>query len=171
PSFDGTTDTLIAADVVIAGATPGNPVVHAYTVTVTVAVPANLTPDAADCTLGPEESGTGLSNDAALMGAAGESTADACVELPTTAFDKAVVTLEPNGDGTYTVTYSLTVTRTGDGPNYRLTDELRYGDAVTVVGQPTVTAPAGVTPNPDFDGTADTVIADDVAIADGESHV
>src|SRR5690606_10966667 len=78
---------------------------------------------------------------------------------------------EPNGDGTYTVTYSLTVTRTGDGPNYRLTDELRYGDAVTVVGQPTVTAPAGVTPNPDFDGTADTVIADDVAIADGESHV
>ena len=63
------------ADVVIAGATPGNPVVHAYTVTVTVAVPANLTPDAADCTLGPEESGTGLSNDAALTGAAYPGTA------------------------------------------------------------------------------------------------
>src|SRR5690606_22863843 len=30
---------------------------------------------------------------------------------------------------------------------------------------------AGVTPNASYDGSADTVIADDVAIADGESHV
>ena len=39
-------------------------------------------------------------------------------------------------------------------------------DSVTVTG-----APAGVTTNPAFDGTSDTIVAADVAIADGVTHV
>src|SRR5690606_930360 len=134
-------------------------------------VPADLDPQAADCALDAGETGTGFLNSAQL-GSNGEVRDDQdCVELPVTTFDKQLVSRASDGNGGYTLTYELTVTRAGDGPVYDLTDTFRFGHGVAVVGQPTVTAPAGVAPNPSFDGRTNTVIAADVAIADGDTHV
>ena len=76
--------------------------------------------------------------------------------MPTTEFDKELVSSVPNGDGTFTVTYELTVTRTGDDDPYTLTDTLQYGGAVTIDSVTITGSPAGVTTNPGFNGTTDT---------------
>lgn len=97
-------------------------------------------------------------------------TADDCVEVPVTLIDKTLVDVTANGDGTFTATYALDVTRFGDGPEYDLHDELQFGDAVDVASAEVTDAPTVATVNPGFDGLSDTLIAAAVAIADGETH-
>ena len=121
---------------------------HSYTVTVVFAAPATVPPADADCVIEPGESGSGLRNESTLTGESGEQTDEACAELPTTEFDKNLDVVVANGDGTYTLTYLLTVERTGNGPNYDLTDTLLYGDAVTVESIEVTSAPAGVADQP-----------------------
>ena len=78
----------------------------------------------------------------------------------------------PNGDGTFTLVYELTVERTGTGAPYTLTDELLYGPEVTVDSVVvTSTTPAGLPFEVDFDGVSQPVVAETVDIAHGETHV
>lgn len=84
---------------------------------------------------------------------------------------KELTAVTPNGDGTYTATYEITVAGPeGAAKVYDLNDELQYGESVAVVGQPTVTAPPLVTPNPTFDGTSDTLVASGVTIPPAGVH-
>ena len=91
--------------------------------------------------------------------------------MPVTRFDKELVDVVPNGDGTYTISYLLTVERYGTDGVYDLQDDLRLGDPVTVVDLTVANVtPGGVVTNPAFDGEADTLVADDVPIVAGQTH-
>ena len=170
PSWDGTGDTSIVTGEPIDGAVANTPTVHVYTVTVVAETPATMTPGAGDCTTDPGEAGTGFTNTTTLTGDSGTSTDDDCAEVPSTGLTKTLAPVVGNGDGTYTLTYTLSVTRTGDGPVYDLTDTLQYGDAVTVESVAVTGAPTGVTPNAAFDGQLDTAVATGVPIGDGDTH-
>ncbi|WP_194288496.1 DUF6923 family protein [Ornithinicoccus halotolerans] len=170
-TWDGIGDISVADDVPIAGATPGNPVVHTYEATVVVEVPADLALSDADCTLNPGESGTGLDNEATVTGASGPYSDEDCVPLPSTDIDKTVVDVVGNGDGTWTATYELAVSRTGDGPGYNLVDALQYGDAVSIDSVTAVnTSPGDIATRTGYDGQGDTLVVGRVAIADGDVH-
>ena len=170
PGWNGRSDTTLATGVSIGGAAAGAVVEHVYTVTVVVATASTLTSAAADCSLQPGESGTGVSNTAVVTGDWGEALDDACAPLPITTIDKSLTEVTPGPDGAYTLTYRIAVRRTGTGPTYRLEDTFAFGDAVTVehVG---VTPPSGLSSNPGFDGASDTLIVDGASIADGATHV
>ena len=133
-----------------------------------VTIPAGLTPAAADCDLEAGEAGTGLRNTTTLSGDFPD-TDDACVPAPTTTFTKELVSVTANGDGTFTLVYELTVTRTGNGEPYTLTDQLQYGDAVTVDDVTITGAPAGVDARTRRStASATPIVATDVPIADGD---
>ena len=170
-SWDGQADTEVITGQSIQGATPSGPTVHVYTATVVVDVIASLSVDAADCVVGSTETGSGLSNRAALTTGTTESEAVACAPLPVTTFRKELVAVVPNGDGTFDLDYELTVERTGDGLDYSLSDTFRYSSAATILGVTTgATTPSGLPTNPAFDGVTDTSLVVDRAIADGEQH-
>ena len=77
-----------------------------------------------------------------------------------------------NGDGTYTLTYTLTVTRGGSAGTYDLDDELLYGSSVTVQSTSVDnTTPGGLPVNAGWNGVGSTDIATDVPIAAGATHV
>ena len=92
------------------------------------------------------------------------------VRIASTEFDKQLVSVTPNGDGTYAVNYELTMTQTGAADTYTLTDTFQFGAGATVVGAPVVTAP-GVALNPGFNGTTDTTVAANVPIPAGAVHL
>ncbi len=76
-------------------------------------------------------------------------------------FDKKVANGSPvnNGDGTWTITYDLTVTSESNIPEkYDLEDELDFGAGIVPVDE-TVVSNNGVTVNAGWDGDADTVVA------------
>ncbi|HWH97625.1 MAG TPA: hypothetical protein VNS80_04595, partial [Pseudolysinimonas sp.] len=81
-------------------------------------------------------------------------------------FDKVVTPNFPayNGDGTWTVKYTLTVTSSSNIPEeYDLEDEFDFGAGIAVVSE-AVAGPAGVTLHAGWDGDTDTVIAVDAEI-------
>src|SRR5690606_25878789 len=171
-TWNGVDDTMVVDDAPIAAATgAATPTVHTYTVTVIADVAVDISADAADCEVGAGESGTGFLNAATLSVNGEPSDAEACAEVPRTEFDKALSDVVSNGDGTYALTYELTVTRTGGPGTYDLRDELRYGTAVTVGPVTVSTFPAGLPVNAGFDGVGDTLVASGVAIGDGETHL
>ncbi len=170
PGWDGSADTSIVSDESIAAATVGAPTVHVYTVTVVADAPTTTTDAAADCSLVGGEAGTGFTNTSTLSGGSGTTTADDCAEVPSTDIAKTLAPVVANGDGTYTLTYTIEVERTGNGPTYDLTDTLRYGSAVSVLDVSVTGAPAGVVTNPAFDGESDTLISGPVFIGDGVTH-
>ena len=131
--WDGRTDTEVVTGQAIEAGTAGEPTVHVYNATVVVLVPAGLTATAADCTISGAETGSGLSNTATLTVNTVSRSAGACVPLPMTTIDKQLLSVVPNGDGTFTLQYEINVERTVDGPNYTLTDSLRFGAAVSVI--------------------------------------
>jgi hypothetical protein len=143
-------------------------------VVVVATVPPQLTPGTGDCELGDDEVGTGFTNESSLAVNGEVTTDEACAELPSLSIDKTVLGgPTANGDGTFTQRYEITVSNGGAAAGtYDLTDELAYGDGITVVGDPTVenTVPSGITTNPDWDGTADTTIVGGESIAAGDSH-
>ena len=173
PAWNGIDVTTIVAGQAITGATAAGPEQHSYTVTVVFEVDPAIDPAAADCDPATGAPNTGLLNEAEVTGPSGPDEAEACTEVPDTDFDKELVGVTSNGDGTYTIAYELTVSREGVDTTYDLTDSLLLGEPVTVAGPITVvnTVPGGVTLNPGFDGVADTLIADDVPISDGDTHV
>lgn len=77
-----------------------------------------------------------------------------------------------NGDGTQSVTYNIDVTNTGNtGITYTLSDPVRFGTGITVVSSTVSnTAPGGIVTNPEWDGTADTVIVAGRALPPVTTH-
>jgi len=76
-------------------------------------------------------------------------------------FDKKVAASSPvnNGDGTWTITYDLTVTSESNVPeDYDLEDELDFGAGIVPVDEDVVSN-NGVTVNAGWDGDADVIVA------------
>ena len=77
-----------------------------------------------------------------------------------------------NSDGSYTITYDVTVSNTGRVPTvYTVEDELHYGVGMIVKKAEIADSPEGVEPNDGWNGTSDLVIAEDVAIPVDGVHV
>ncbi|UOQ88189.1 LPXTG cell wall anchor domain-containing protein [Agromyces endophyticus] len=75
-----------------------------------------------------------------------------------------------NGDGTWDVSYTITVTsQSATDESYDLSDELKYGDGITVL-EASITGPEGIAINPDWDGIENLAVATAVLPA-GETHV
>lgn len=76
-----------------------------------------------------------------------------------------------NGDGTATVAYDIVATNTGAvATTYSLHDQLQYGAGLTVVSAGVVSSTAGVTANPGWNGSTDTVVVAGQGIAAGAGH-
>ncbi|WP_029145653.1 LPXTG cell wall anchor domain-containing protein [Microbacterium luticocti] len=89
---------------------------------------------------------------------------------PTGTVDKTVDSVAQNADGTWTVVYGLTVTNPSPTVElrYDLRDTFDFGAGFTVTGTPQITAPAGVTTRPDWNGSTQPVIASNVALPGGD---
>ena len=159
PAWDGAASTSIVQDVPLAAGQT-----HTYQVTV-VADPGLLDPDSAiaDCRIDAGETGTGFRNVATVT--AGVSTAfdDACQPFTDPSVVKTTVgtpTQDP-ATGIWTLEYAVTVTNRatttiGTIP-YTLSDTLGLPTGADVVDV-AVSAPAGGTANPSFDGVSDTTL-------------
>jgi methionine-rich copper-binding protein CopC len=167
--WNGVTDVgIISGQAIAAG------VSHTFDLDVVANVPTSVTLADRDCELGSGGVGTGLFNTASLSSNGQTQTADACAPLPAISIDKTLVEVPtPTGGGAYTVTYDITVTNSGAVPTtYDLTDDLRFGQGVTIGSGPVVTpTPNTISVNPLWNGTSTTRILSGQTIAAGESHV
>lgn len=169
--FNGSTDTMISQNVLLAGG--GS---HQYTVRAVIDSGSVRATDAAgDCTVASGETGTGFRNSVTVASGAASRDAAVCV----TAFDPSVaktVNGAPvlNAEGSWTVRYVVTVTNPSAtvGLTYGLTDELDFPAGTTFTGH-TVTARSGAAPaSLSWNGVADTtVVAQGATLAAGVSHV
>ncbi|MBN0039100.1 DUF11 domain-containing protein [Cellulosimicrobium cellulans] len=134
---------LIAGDVTLAAGG-----VHTYQVEVVVEMDeATIDPVNLQCP--PPGSGDkgGLANSVSLDHNGIIAEDDACASLPLIGIDKSISDgPTPNGDGTWTITYDLVATNTGQAAGeYDVRDQLRYGNGITVESADVITTPAGVT--------------------------
>jgi len=163
PSWNGSSVTNVSTDIDLAGGA-----VHTYAVSVTadtvLITDANVTD--MDCQLASGETGTGFRNVATL--ASGVVTPNPFAVACTPANDPSVVKtvagspVQDAATGIWTLEYELAVTnRATTGPAsypYTLADSFDF-PAGTTVSAVSVTGPAGVTIEPDFDGEGNTLIA------------
>ena len=162
-AWNGETNTTLYTGPIAAGATYSyRMVVNAEVAAGVIDTPAGL------CPADPADDG-GFNNEANLNSPADPAvalTASACDEPTRPAMQKAITVFSQNPDGTWNVTYRVTVTN--DSPNqqsYDLTDELHFGPDSTVLGATVTGSPAGVTlATPAWDGQANTLVADDVIL-------
>ncbi|WP_434447147.1 hypothetical protein [Lentzea sp. E54] len=164
-SWNGTTDTRVIADLVIAGGGT-----HTWRLT------ALVTPDgitSASVTCDPAGAAPGGLRNVATTAANGAATpVHACAGLPLLSTSKVVGDGFPkeNGDGTYTIAYDIFVTNNGDGPGiYSLDDTFRFGSGLTATG-PAVTPPPGVAAAPSWNGGTDSTLATAVTVPARETH-
>jgi uncharacterized repeat protein (TIGR01451 family) len=76
-----------------------------------------------------------------------------------------------NGDGTTTITYDVVVTNAGNvATTYDLDDVPAFGTGASVVSASVTSAPAGVTPDPTWNGASNTSIATGIALPVGGAH-
>ena len=170
-AWDGVSDTVLVTAQPIAAATSGSTTVRTFTVTLVVAIDPTITLASSNCIAEPGELGTGLANTATLTVNGVPDEASDCAEVPVNRMDKELVDVVPNGDGTYTLSYLITVQRFGPPGTYDVTDELMLGGSVTVTSIVAANVtPGGVSINPAFDGETDTLVADDVPILAGATH-
>ena len=173
PAWNGIDVTTIVADQAIAGATAAGPEQHSYTVTVVFEVDPAIDPAAADCDPATGAPNTGLLNEAEVTGPSGPDEAEACTEVPDTDFDKELVGVTSNGDGTYTIAYELTVSRKASTrPTTSPTRCCSASRSPSPARSPWSTR-CRVASRSTRASTAstDTLIADDVPISDGDTHV
>lgn len=100
----------------------------------------------------------------------------AAIDLYQDVLTKELSSLVRQADGTYDAVFTISNTRTGNGPGYDLTDTLQYGDSVTLNGDPvaanTDPSDGSIAVVNTYDAATTTLtIADDVPIADGVTHV
>ncbi|WP_198169637.1 DUF11 domain-containing protein [Agromyces laixinhei] len=152
------------------------PTEHEYTVTIRVAVAADAPAAGLSCETTPGTSG--VVNRATLTSSGQGIPGDACVGIPVAEItheknvDSASVTQA--ADGTWSVTYSITVTNDDTiGGSYDLADATAFGAGISYPadGATSVVGPAGVAVATDWNGQDRTGIADDVWIAADAEHV
>ncbi|KJK44000.1 hypothetical protein UK23_31115 [Lentzea aerocolonigenes] len=166
PAWNGTTTTSLANGVPIEG---GGGQTHRWVLTITAAVPAGTGTGPLTCSSDGSTAG-GLLNHATATTNAIPSQAHACTGLPSLTITHVVGTgtPKPNGDGTYTIDYDVVVTNTGGGRGqYSLTEGFDFGAGLTSTAAE-VTGPA--TPSASWNGTTDTTLISDLAIAPGGTH-
>lgn len=156
---------LLASGLLPAGAT------HTYTVTRVVSVGVDADPADLECSGVPGQGG-GLWNTATVTNGVGGDEDDDCttIEVPGVGVAKTVTSTSQGADGLWTVVYDVLVTNGSAtvATSYSLTDELRFGGAITVDS-------ASWTGPGDTSGTFDPVdtpatLATGVLIAGGASH-
>ncbi len=172
PVWDGVIDSVIVSGEPIAAGTADGPEVHTYTVTVQFTVDAEaVTFENTDCTLGEEETGTGLLNGSTIGVNEVDAGEEACDPVPAAPTHTKELSVEPVelGGGLYEVGYTITVSNASAGSgSYGLDDLLQYGDAVSIAGATVVNdTPGTVVTNPAWDGVTDAVIVSDAPIAAG----
>uniref|UniRef100_UPI003B3B8F0F SdrD B-like domain-containing protein n=1 Tax=Pseudactinotalea sp. TaxID=1926260 RepID=UPI003B3B8F0F len=187
PAWDGQDNLTVTTGVTIAGSDDPDYAPHEYVLTVIADVPLQL-PDPVDgidpATCGDAGAGAVDDTDRAFnnvstltdeAGAVEED--DACAGPPEFAIVKTVADDSPvaGGDGTWTVSYEITVTNTGglEG-EYDVSDRLRFGDGIDVVSS-SIQAPSGVATldtwtGEGVEGAEENLLAADVALAAGETH-
>ncbi len=171
-TWDGTAITKVIDDVAIPGTSSDT-----YTVTVRVNVAPGITPAARDCEAGEGEQGTGLLNSVSVTvpGVLVPATDTACGEVPNPSLQvtKSVASGPTrNADGTYTISYTVVATNTGNGPGvYDLVDVPAFGSAITIVSatasSSSVTLSSPQVWNP---AAGATLVASGVAITAGQSQ-
>jgi LPXTG-motif cell wall-anchored protein len=170
-SWDGQGNTLLVDNGVLQ---PGETHTLRTTVIVESLQPDPTDPDGAACSGGGTGLDEDLANTSSLTSNGNTIVANGCVPVPHPSIDhnKTLTGITPNGDGTYTVVYSVVATNSGDGTGlYDLGDTLRYGAGVQIVGQPTVTAtPASVNLLAGWNGISSTGLVDDQPIDPAGVH-
>lgn len=143
PVADNLTATIATARVLPAHGT-GDPISHTYTVTVNASVPlGTIGTTAMDCTLDEGETGTGFLNEASITSGGLTATADDCATPSVPVITKDGASASQAADGTWNVTYDLTVANTGGHATvYDLTDTPAFAAGVTINNW-TVAAGAG----------------------------
>ncbi|WP_277207616.1 SdrD B-like domain-containing protein [Isoptericola croceus] len=166
-------------NVVATGVTLDGGGTHTYQVEVVVQMDeATIDPAVLQCP--PPGSGVsgGLANSTTLDHNGIVDADDVCASLPLIAIDKTI-SAGPvgNDDGTWTITYDLVATNTGQAAgDYDLTDRLRYGAGVVVESTDVITTPEGVTASPDWTGqgagesAAENVVAAGVTLEEDATH-
>src|SRR4029077_4819730 len=121
---------------------------HTYHVIVTFAVAGAMTTAARDCVLVTGEAGTGTLNSASVSSALGSNTSSDCARIPDPVVSlHKTISAGPtrNADGTWTITYSVTVATTGHGPGaYSLNATFSFGAGVAVTNVSLTTSPVGL---------------------------
>ncbi|TDE02561.1 SdrD B-like domain-containing protein [Jiangella asiatica] len=185
PPWDGQDQLVIAEEVPLLGTDDEGYTSHQYELTVIAEVPLQFDfgEDGSDPTACPGEgtdphADTAFNNVSTLTDEAGlEDEDEACAEPPSIDIDKTVSS-EPtaNDDGTWTITYDLVATNSGQGDGvYTVIDQLRYGEGFDVEDSQVITTPEDVTPLDTWTGQGPegdpvNVIAEDVPLAAGGVH-
>lgn len=170
---EGAAENVIASGVGLAAGDA-----HTYQVEVVVEMDEDtIDPAALQCPPPGAGGNGGLANSVSLDSNGIVSGDEVCASLPLIDVDKTIADgPAANGDGTWTITYALTVTNAGQAAgDYDLTDQLRYGQGVLVESTEVVAAPDGVETNDDWTGqgaagAAQNVIAAAVTLPAGETH-
>jgi hypothetical protein len=173
PAWNGVSDTTVATDVALGGATL-TPVTHTYQVKVHAEIGPAATIADGDCTLGSGEDGTGFLNQAIVTVDRHDLSDDACGDVEPELDITKRLTGKPtvDADGLWTLDYQIDVANTGPAPgSYDLDDELRFGAGVTVSSAEVSNSDPGTIPtNPKWNGASVTRVADDVEIAVGATQ-
>lgn|GEM_PF-2765195 len=150
---------------------------HAYVVTVVANVDPLIVEFPTDAPCPPPGSGEngGFANTASITSAEVVSSDDACepVPEPDLALTKNIVSGPTDlGDGTYSITYDVSIQNSGDGPDaYDLDDELRFGAGMTIVSSAvTNLLPGTIVTNPAWDGTGTTNVVTGEPIIGQATH-
>ncbi len=142
-----------------------------YTVTVIASVASTSSSTDRDCTLQSGESGTGFLNTVGLTSGAYSSTDTACASPVSPEIVKSVVgTPTQNGDGSWTVTYQVTVSNPSISTAlvYNLSDTPSFPQGVTITA---ASATFGGQPVGSWNGTSITGMATGKSLAPRGSDV
>lgn len=153
--------------------------VHTYRVEVTVELDeAEVSAESLACAPAGSGADGGLANSASVTHNGIVAEDEDCAGLPWLLLDKEIAEGPiANGDGTWTLSYDLTVTNAGSASgDYDLDDRLRYGDGIEIVSAAVVSSPDGVDTLTSWTGTGATGaeqndIVRGQALAAGEVHV
>ena len=158
PAWDGAGQPLVAVGVLIPPATGAGATVHEYLldVEVDIATTADLDSPAWQCPPAGSDADQGLNNFATVTNGDDVYGDNACGEPANPSLTKVVEQqAQQQPDGTWTITYLLSVTNSAVDPPgglvYTLDDTLGF-PADTEVNSIDVSGPAGVAVNPAFNG-------------------
>ncbi|GLZ30111.1 hypothetical protein Lesp02_23010 [Lentzea sp. NBRC 105346] len=169
PLWNGAGVQNVATGVgIAAGAT------NTYLLTVTYTVdPTAASSESMDCVLDNGEEGTGFLGRAAAVSNGVERRAEACAEATLLSItQKLAEPVRPNGNGSYTAVYDITVTNAGAGAaTYDLTDRLRFGEGVRIDSVQASALDDAPMPSGSWDGRANDRLLDDALIAGEDEHV
>lgn len=178
PDWTGLGADDASENVVASGVELGEGGIHTYQVEVTVQMDeATIAPSALECPAPGSGENGGLANSTSLDSNGIVGTDDVCATLPLIGIDKTISDgPTPTGDGTWTITYDLVATNTGQAAgDYELADRLQYGEGILIESASIITAPDGVEPNAGWTGqggadAAENVITPGATLEAGDTH-